>query len=141
MCFAQTQGMAKTFRVHPILSLLFALTLIFSLGPAAHGAGKKAPETTDAADFSIQHSQQLSELNYLLKVERLHFYIQSLADHLDKKIAPEVIKSLRSITPELIYQLQLSAEILDDSQKWTEVISNLVPGANKNELEWGYQFF
>lgn len=89
----------------------------------------------------------VQSISYLLSVDRLHFYSQNLADHLDGKKSPETIDALRSITPEDIYKLKLTSAELNNPEKWQTVIHNIVsiksPSAAVSfaDLEWNYNFF
>lgn len=118
-------------------SVYFALLTSLFIGSALPAFAQTA-QSKEAAIESIAH---------FLAVDRLHFYSQNLADHLDGKKSLEIIQALRNITPEDIHNLQLKTQELGDVAKWQGILFNIIKNktpstpATFSDLEWNYNFF
>jgi hypothetical protein len=93
------------------------------------------------AQVTPDHQKTLTELDYLLSVERFHYYIQNLVDHLESKVSEEKLNLLKSITPEEIYLSKIKIEKLKNQDEWTGLITQLRPQMQSHEINWGYEFF
>ena len=97
--------------------------------------------------LSGESQQAIASIDYLLSIDRLHFYTQNLADFLDGKKSPEVIKALRDVTPEDIYHLKLDPAVLSNSSLWQQTVYDLLKQktpslpVTMSDLEWNYNFF
>ena len=92
-------------------------------------------------------AQVLTSLDYLLSVDRLHFYSQNLADFLEGKKSPALIEQLRALKPEDFNRLQLSAEQLKDPAQWQQLLLKTLKTKDPQavvtfgDLEWNYNFY
>lgn len=125
---------------------LLSVSIAFSVGlsPFVAYAGNTNVVSVSSANNANQKAKE--SISYLLSIDRLHFYIQNLADFLDGKKSPEVISILRDITPENIYALAISQHELDTPANWQSLIEKLAnikkPNVvNSADLEWNYNFF
>lgn len=120
---------------------IYTLVLAFLISTSAM--------TTPAhAELSAAHKAQLTQLDYLLAVDRLDFYSDGLADYLmdhDQKIAAEAI---RRIEPEDYAREKFSMQDLNNPDKWNELVLSALqkkfPEFKKltlKDIEWNYNFF
>ncbi|WP_413561550.1 hypothetical protein [Bdellovibrio sp. HCB209] len=109
----------------------------------------------DSSDRYVQdvkmHGEAIEQLEMLLTVDRAHFYAQNLADAFEGKVDPEIIKALRSVTPEDLYPsgkgiylktINQHKAILDlVSQKLADKGFKITDAALAEKLQWNYEFF
>lgn len=120
-----------------VRQLIYALVLSASL----YGHAAKV-------QLNPQHVEQLTQLDYLLAVDRLEFYSEGLADYLmdhDQKVASE---GVRKLTPEDFANAKLSPHDLNNPDKWNELILSIVHSRSPEfahlklkDIEWNYNFF
>ncbi|MBO9668723.1 MAG: hypothetical protein J7501_18130, partial [Bdellovibrio sp.] len=122
---------------------LIALIIAFNLSIGSFAAWAKS---TDPAVGQTK-VEAVASIDYLLSIDRLHFYTQNLADFLDGKKSEELISVLRSITPEDIHSQNLSKEALQTPASWQRLVFDLVQikspqtPVTMTDLEWNYNFF
>ncbi|WP_415061192.1 hypothetical protein [Bdellovibrio sp.] len=100
------------------------------------------------AEVAAEHKVQLSQLDYLLAVDRLDFYSDGLADYLmdhDQKLAAEAI---RRIEPEDYAKEKFHFQDLNNPDKWNELILSMLhkkfpefKNLTLKDIEWNYNFF
>ncbi|WP_413567967.1 hypothetical protein ACLWBD_08955 [Bdellovibrio sp. HCB117] len=100
------------------------------------------------AELTAEHKVQLSQLEYLLAVDRLDFYSDGLADYLmdhEQKLAAEAI---RRIEPEDLAKEQFNSRDLNNPDKWNELILSVLhkkfpefKHLTLKDIEWNYNFF
>ncbi|WII71057.1 hypothetical protein QJS83_11350 [Bdellovibrio sp. 22V] len=100
------------------------------------------------AEMTAEHKSQLTQLEYLLAVDRLDFYSDGLADYLmdhEQKLAAEAI---RRIEPEDYTKEQFRFQDLNNPDKWNELILSTLhkkfpefKHLTLKDIEWNYNFF
>lgn len=118
-------------------------TLLLAFLIASGGGGIPA-----RAELTAAHKAQLSQLDYLLAVDRLDFYSDGLADYLmdhEQKLAAEAI---RRIEPEDYAKEQFKFQDLNNPDKWNELILSMLhkkypefKNLTLKDIEWNYNFF
>lgn len=99
------------------------------------------------SNSAANEAQVESQVAYLLSIDRLHYYIQNLADFLDGKVPVEIIQGLRSITPEDIYSKKIAEADINNPAQWQQLVHKLLIEKNPqlnvqvSQLEWNYNFF
>lgn len=118
-----------------------AFILIFNL------FGFQGPHSASAQTLAPRHTQATTTLQYLLALDRLDFYTQSLADFLENKKSPELLQALRSLKPEDFFERRFQAQELEQPKSWQELIYKTLQHKHPNltvnftDLEWNYEFF
>lgn len=93
------------------------------------------------------HAMAKESIKYMLSIDRLQFYAQNLADTLDGKARPELVKELRAITAEDVNKFKFNFETLNSSSNWDSIIIQILEqknhqlNANTSEIKWEYNFF
>ena len=92
--------------------------------------------------------QQLARLNYLLSVDRLHYYNIALSEHLIEHNQVTLGQALKSLTPEDLYQRQWTQGRLNSPKEWNSMLLEALifqnPSLRDTKIEsltWNYNFF
>ena len=81
-------------------------------------------------------------LEYLLGVDRFHFYLSHLWLHLDGKASEETVRAIKSITPADIMAADFSTKELADAGNYDRLLARLKPNLSYNggPIKWDYNF-
>lgn len=88
-----------------------------------------------------------SELDFLLDVDRLHFYASNLSATVAKRGRPDLAAAIRSITPQDIANRKIEESTLRDPKKFDAILEKIVREKNprlefrSDEMQWNYNFF
>ena len=92
------------------------------------------------------HAQANERLQYLLNIDRLEYYTQSLADFLDGKKSSDVVQALRDLAPEDFITAKPTAQGLNSPAEWDKYIYNALTRKHPHlqitpaDLKWDYNF-
>ncbi len=96
---------------------------------------------------NLNHQQQLSEIEYLLAIDRFDYFRQSFIDAQHKKLSPTTLTELKNVKIEDIIAIKASQVELENIDLWPEllqrVLRHLKPHTKVtiHELTWTYRFF
>ncbi len=81
-------------------------------------------------------------LEYLLHVDRFHFYLSHLWLHLDGKASREVVEAIQAITPQQIEAAGFSARELSDAMNYDSMLMRMNPDllVEGKPIKWDYNF-
>lgn len=125
---------------HKILSILITCFLAFL---SSCDTNFRLNNSRGLASVS---KSELRQVEYLLAVDRLHYYIGELTEFKKGKVSEEVIQGLRNLTPEVILSTGLNFNQIKDPQKFDNLIYRLLKDQNPNlalkkaDVAWGYNF-
>lgn len=81
-------------------------------------------------------------LEYLLHIDRFHFYLSHLWLHLDGKASREVVEAIQAITPHQIEEAGFSTKELSDAMNYDSLLARMKPGlkVDGKPIKWDYNF-
>lgn len=81
-------------------------------------------------------------LEYLLHVDRFHFYLSHLWLHLDGKASRDVVEAIQAITPQQIEAAGFSAKELSDAMNYDSLLMKMRPSlrVEGKPIKWDYNF-
>jgi hypothetical protein len=105
-------------------------------------------QVNSSEQISQTTEQHLARLNYLLAVDRLHYYSLALSDYLADHHQEILSQALRNLTPEDLYHRQWTQLRLNTPADWNAMLLEALIFQNpsfKNlkveALNWNYNFF
>ncbi|MAF79374.1 MAG: hypothetical protein CME60_14550 [Halobacteriovoraceae bacterium] len=122
-----------------LLSLLLVISFTFSSCSTIQFSGQRT-----IASYS---QEEVSRLQYLLAVDKFHYYLTELVEFKKGKVSDELVSALYALTPDRIMELDLTYEDLNNPKQYDLVVhkalSQSSPALNpsKADVEWGYNFF
>ncbi len=81
-------------------------------------------------------------LEYLLHIDRFHFYLSHLWLHLDGKASREVVEAIQAITPHQIEAAGFSSKELADAMNYDGLLKRMRPDlkVDGKPIKWDYNF-